>query len=539
MSSNGEKSRTSSEAKSKKLLSKRKIKEKFSIAKGALNDFVDKSIDKTKKATNSFSTSMSRAHSRDNLSVSSKRSGVHSLPRGLLRIKDVIDIHVLQKNKDAPTIDDVFHEQAILPPINKSNFSGEFDWGQNWASMDEFEHAVSNLNFKTVQLTELFKEVACAQHKYSKRIGEIANSHLRNYQKLHKELDAQPHAEYSKHEAIINLFQYLLKVADNNEVSHLSMKATVEEKFSVSLADAQDKLKKISTSNKNAKKELKEQLNRVKHAKSNFSKRSLELDKAEDEYSKFTATGEDDIKREDRLRVTVDDKKALVARAKTEHDNQVASYNNLQANYYENDLPEFCRREFEVHQLLTESWKKSLMAFSQCQTRLIEQVRNNTSEVTEFFEKIEKELDSNILFKNVEIKKDQVPPTPLNTIEDLEQFKFPDLPSESDGEVSGRKVSVSMSILTTAEQNERLKQIENAGEFITLKDGRSFKRATVIRDFEGGFQGAMSVEEGAHVGISTAELFKYKDVRDGWIKVVNLLTEDNGYVPFAYIEYAE
>ena len=68
----------------------------------------------------------------------------------------------------------------------------------------------------------------------------------------------------------------------------------------------------------------------------------------------------------------------------------------------------------------------------------------------------------------------------------------------------------------------------------------------------------MSVEEGAHVGISTAELFKYKgsghtvfflnitstgdpveDVRDGWIKVVNLLTEDSGYVPFAYIEYAE
>jgi hypothetical protein len=38
-----------------------------------------------------------------------------------------------------------------------------------------------------------------------------------------------------------------------------------------------------------------------------------------------------------------------------------------------------------------------------------------------------------------------------------------------------------MSVLTTAEQNERLKQIENAGEFITLKDGRSFKRATVIK----------------------------------------------------------
>ncbi len=68
----------------------------------------------------------------------------------------------------------------------------------------------------------------------------------------------------------------------------------------------------------------------------------------------------------------------------------------------------------------------------------------------------------------------------------------------------------------------------------------------------------MAVEEGAHVGISTAELFKYKgnghtnffitrtsngdcvkDVRDGWIKVVNLLTEDSGYVPFAYVEYAE
>jgi hypothetical protein len=106
---------------------------------------------------------------------------------------------VLQKNKDAPTIDDVFHEQAILPPINKNNFSGEFDWGENWASMDAFEHAVTNLNFKTVQemvshdlkyveyefmfyekdkrnqkkLTELFKEVARAQHKYSKRIGEI------------------------------------------------------------------------------------------------------------------------------------------------------------------------------------------------------------------------------------------------------------------------------------------------------------------------------------------------------------------------------
>ena len=54
---------------------------------------------------------------------------------------------------------------------------------------------------------------------------------------------------------------------------------------------------------------------------------------------------------------------------------------------------------------------------------MIEQVRSNTSEVTEFFNKIEKELDSNILFKNVEIKKDQVLPTPLNTIEDLEQFK--------------------------------------------------------------------------------------------------------------------
>lgn len=72
-------------AKGKKLLSKRRIKEKFSIAKGALNDFVDKSIDKTKKATNTFSTSVSRAQSRDNLSVSSKRSGIHSLPRGLLR----------------------------------------------------------------------------------------------------------------------------------------------------------------------------------------------------------------------------------------------------------------------------------------------------------------------------------------------------------------------------------------------------------------------------------------------------------------------
>lgn len=64
---------------------------------------------------------------------------------------------------------------------------------------------------------------------------------------------------------------------------------------------------------------------------------------------------------------------------------------------------------------------------SQCQTRLIEQVRSNTSEVTEFFNKIEKELDSNILFKNVEIKKDQVLPTPLNTIEDLEQFKVQQL----------------------------------------------------------------------------------------------------------------
>jgi hypothetical protein len=50
----------------------------------------------------------------------------------------------------------------------------------------------------------------------------------------------------------------LLKVADNNEVSHLSMKATVEEKFNVSLAEAQDQLKKISASNKDAKKELKE-----------------------------------------------------------------------------------------------------------------------------------------------------------------------------------------------------------------------------------------------------------------------------------------
>ena len=69
-----------------------------------------------------------------------------------------------------------------------------------------------------------------------------------------------------------------------------------------------------------------------------------------------------------------------------------------------------------------------------------------------------------------------------------------------------------------------------------------------------------SVKRGAHVGISTAELFKYKgndeindfscprrvadfhrakDVRDGRVKVVNLLTEDSGYVPFAYVEYAD
>jgi len=54
------------------------------------------------------------------------------------------------------------------------------------------------------------------------------------------------------------IIKYLLKVADNNEVSHLSMKATVEEKFTVSLADAQDQLKKISISNKIAKRELKE-----------------------------------------------------------------------------------------------------------------------------------------------------------------------------------------------------------------------------------------------------------------------------------------
>ena len=66
-------------------MSKRKIKEKLSVAKGVFNDFVDKSIDKTKKATTSISASMSRAHSRDNLSISSKRSGISSLPRGLLR----------------------------------------------------------------------------------------------------------------------------------------------------------------------------------------------------------------------------------------------------------------------------------------------------------------------------------------------------------------------------------------------------------------------------------------------------------------------
>ena len=51
-----------------------------------------------------------------------------------------------------------------------------------------------------------------------------------------------------------------------------------------------------------------------------------------------------DIKEEDKLRGAVGDKKALVDRAESEHDQQVQAYNALQTQIYTADLPALCRK---------------------------------------------------------------------------------------------------------------------------------------------------------------------------------------------------
>ena len=86
------------------------------------------------------------------------------------------------------------------------------------------------------------------------------------------------------------------------------------------------------------------------HFKADWNKRVAQFDQAEAVYEKYIDGKNNDpnfkydIKEEDKLRGAVGDKKALVDRAESEHDQQVQAFNALQTQIYTIDLPALCRK---------------------------------------------------------------------------------------------------------------------------------------------------------------------------------------------------
>lgn len=165
-------------------------------------------------------------------------------------------------------------------------------------------------------------------------------------------------------------------MADHHELFSWSIKTHLESEFKTKLSDVTEKLQEISSTNKKLRKDLDFQLGRVKHAKvylefirklsisffvlfwlhfkADWNKRVAQFDQAEAVYEKYIDGKNNDpnfkydIKEEDKLRGAVGDKKALVDRAESEHDQQVQAFNALQTQIYTIDLPALCRKLFKL-----------------------------------------------------------------------------------------------------------------------------------------------------------------------------------------------
>merc|ERR1712176_1636042 len=132
-------------------------------------------------------------------------------------------------------------------------------------------------------------------------------------------------------------------------------------------------------------------------------------------------------------------------------------------------------------------WKSTLKEFIEKDQKKISDNREEMEKLGQAADKIDKDVDANIIFKN--FPSETVMPAPLNTILDLEQFQFPVAPTVASPPLSPggktRKLSEAVCLLSDAEKEERMKLLKKADDFVVLKDGRVYKVAIVSEDFEG------------------------------------------------------
>ena len=226
--------------------------------------------------------------------------------------------------------------------FNAEDYADDFDWGDSWASFDEFEMALNNLKEKSNGFQMLIHDICDADSKYAKAMRKLASNHLTAYQRTHGKMAEQAHAEHTKHQAMKSLLETVNRVADHHELLSWSVNTFMENEFKAKLADANDKLHGISSANKKMKKDLNFQLGRVKAAKNEYNKRVSDLEQAESNYQKYQDERDEanrDIKDMDKLRVKVADKHALVTRAQEEHDQQVIAADYVYINICARSLP--------------------------------------------------------------------------------------------------------------------------------------------------------------------------------------------------------
>jgi len=531
---------TSGKSKKDPLAGLRTLGKKISKNSKALAKKMHEGIERIKtRAASPSSTPNSRSR------TSSRASSLNRSNKKLQNMKEVFDNfgkRLSLGRGQTPNFDDVFNDELDEDRFNAEDYAEDFDWGDSWASFDEFEMALSNLKEKSNGFQMLIHDICDADSKYAKAMRKLASNHLTAYQRTHGKMADQPHAEYTKHQAMKNLLETVNRVADHHELLSWSVNTFMENEFKAKLADANDKLHGISSANKKMKKDLNFQLGRVKAAKNEYNKRVSDLEQAENNYQKYQDERDEatrDIKEMDKLRVKVADKHALVTRAQEEHDQQVVAYNELQKQCYVHDLPALCRSQQEVHQFLTDQWAAALSEYSQKNHEKL------TSDVEEFnkldaIDPICKLLDSSILFKCA--IQDNTLPADLNTIADVNSFQFPIAPPRSPAGApptpKTRKLSEAICLLSDSEKKERIDQLKKADDFIVLKDGRVFKVGTVTEDFDEDYKGAMAIKQGTFIGVTRAEAIKHKtEYNDGWIKVTNLETEACGYIPVAYMKF--
>ena len=141
----------------------------------------------------------------------------------------------------------------------------------------------------------------------------------------------------------------------------------VQNELSPTDKKSREKQQKIKADGQKLQNQLQEQQRRLNNAKSELAKRRKDQEAAHLKYLKYKERGDKNIQEEDKLRVTNSDKEALVERANEEFNRQVYQSNQIQAQYYNDSLPNLCRSRQETHKNLTACWKvcmKDLVKFA-------------------------------------------------------------------------------------------------------------------------------------------------------------------------------